>query len=234
MVRTQLDMLNVTTSYLLRSPFKPHYTLFFRHENSILTTGWRRHQWDFDSVGTIKLLARLFYSRKSISSAARRIWAWLSNIVVIYSCVGQIVHPYYSLKILNLTNLVKVKQKSSIHTCTVALSWRVGPDSLRYELGFNLSDGIWFYQVLISTWKANFENYSDVHAAKRFHNWAQSQVDYVLGAKSNGYSYMVGYGKKYPRRPHHRAASCPKDMSKVCDYSFALEKDDNPTVWGFD
>lgn len=45
---------------------------------------------------------------------------------------------------------------------------------------------------------------------------------------------MVGYGKKYPRRPHHRAASCPKDMSKVCDYSFALEKDDNPTAWDFD
>ena len=44
---------------------------------------------------------------------------------------------------------------------------------------------------------------------------------------------MVGYGKKYPRRPHHRAASCPKDMSKVCDYSFALEKDDNPTDWDF-
>lgn len=74
---------------------------------------------------------------------------------------------------------------------------------------------------------------TDLHAAKRYHNWAQSQVDYVLGAKSNGYSYMVGYGTKYPRRPHHRAASCPTDMSKVCDYSFALEKDDNPTVhWG--
>lgn len=74
---------------------------------------------------------------------------------------------------------------------------------------------------------------NDVHAAKRYHNWAQSQVDYVLGAKSNGYSYMVGYGTKYPRRPHHRAASCPVDMSKVCDYSYALEKDDNPTVhWG--
>jgi len=44
---------------------------------------------------------------------------------------------------------------------------------------------------------------------------------------------MVGYGTKYPRRPHHRGASCPVDMSKVCDYSYAMKKDDNPTVhWG--
>ena len=85
----------------------------------------------------------------------------------------------------------------------------------------------------------NYENFinwnilRDHYAAKRFHKWSQNQVDYVLGAKSNGYSYMVGYGTKYPRRPHHRGASCPVDMSKVCDYSYAMKKDDNPTVhWG--
>ena len=40
----------------------------------------------------------------------------------------------------------------------------------------------------------------DAHAARRYHKWAQSQVDYVLGAKNNGFSFMVGFGKKYPIR----------------------------------
>ena len=32
------------------------------------------------------------------------------------------------------------------------------------------------------------------------------KLDYILGAQ--GRSFLVGYGKNYPDRPHHRAASC--------------------------
>lgn len=32
------------------------------------------------------------------------------------------------------------------------------------------------------------------------------QVRYALG--DSGYSYVVGYGKKYPRQPQEQAASC--------------------------
>ena len=38
----------------------------------------------------------------------------------------------------------------------------------------------------------------DPHKARRYHKWSQSQIDYVLGAKNNGFSFMVGFGKKYP------------------------------------
>ncbi|CAL9125068.1 endoglucanase 8-like [Musa troglodytarum] len=38
---------------------------------------------------------------------------------------------------------------------------------------------------------------------------AKSQVDYVLGDNPLQMSYMVGYGKKFPQRIHHRAASVP-------------------------
>ncbi|KAK3430187.1 hypothetical protein EUGRSUZ_E01715 [Eucalyptus grandis] len=37
--------------------------------------------------------------------------------------------------------------------------------------------------------------------------FAQSQVDYILGANPNNMSYMVGYGSKYPTQVHHRGAS---------------------------
>lgn len=38
-------------------------------------------------------------------------------------------------------------------------------------------------------------------------NLAKSQVDYILGDNPRGTSYMVGYGKTYPQRVHHRGSS---------------------------
>ncbi|KAJ4785199.1 Endoglucanase [Rhynchospora pubera] len=39
--------------------------------------------------------------------------------------------------------------------------------------------------------------------------FAQSQVDYILGKNPKGLSYLVGYGSNYPRHTHHRGASIP-------------------------
>ncbi|WOL17481.1 hypothetical protein Cni_G26273 [Canna indica] len=38
-------------------------------------------------------------------------------------------------------------------------------------------------------------------------SFAKSQADYILGFNPEGISYLVGYGERYPRRVHHRAAS---------------------------
>lgn len=35
------------------------------------------------------------------------------------------------------------------------------------------------------------------------------QVDYILGSNPLNMSYMVGYGKKFPQRIHHRGSSLP-------------------------
>eukprot|EP00252_Welwitschia_mirabilis_P001600 TRINITY_DN11499_c0_g1_i1.p1 TRINITY_DN11499_c0_g1~~TRINITY_DN11499_c0_g1_i1.p1 ORF type:complete len:277 (+),score=-9.24 TRINITY_DN11499_c0_g1_i1:22-831(+) len=43
--------------------------------------------------------------------------------------------------------------------------------------------------------------------------FAKRQVDYVLGDNPKGMSYMIGYGDKYPQRPHHRASSLPSIKS---------------------
>ncbi|GLJ24834.1 hypothetical protein SUGI_0475100 [Cryptomeria japonica] len=37
--------------------------------------------------------------------------------------------------------------------------------------------------------------------------FAKLQIGYLLGRNPLGISYMVGYGSKYPRQPHHRGAS---------------------------
>lgn len=41
-------------------------------------------------------------------------------------------------------------------------------------------------------------------AAKSF---ATKQINYILGENPNNYSYIIGYGSKYPKHPHHRAAN---------------------------
>ena len=36
----------------------------------------------------------------------------------------------------------------------------------------------------------------------------QRQIDYMLG--DGGRSFLVGFGKNYPKSIHHRASSCPR------------------------
>jgi len=42
---------------------------------------------------------------------------------------------------------------------------------------------------------------------QKYSNFAESQVDYILGDNPAGFSYMVGFGDSYAQQPHHRAAS---------------------------
>jgi endoglucanase len=41
------------------------------------------------------------------------------------------------------------------------------------------------------------------------------QINYVLGHNPMNMSYVVGYGKKYPKQVHHRGASIPKSAGRV-------------------
>ncbi|CAK8692882.1 unnamed protein product [Clavelina lepadiformis] len=43
--------------------------------------------------------------------------------------------------------------------------------------------------------------------ARSYRRFAESQIHYMLG--SSGRSYVVGYGKNPPKKPHHRSSSCP-------------------------
>lgn len=45
------------------------------------------------------------------------------------------------------------------------------------------------------------------------HNLAKKQVDYILGENPMQMSYMVGYGRNFPRRIHHRGSSLPSFAS---------------------
>lgn len=44
--------------------------------------------------------------------------------------------------------------------------------------------------------------------------FAKTQIDYILGKNPRKMSYVVGFGKKYPKHVHHRGASIPKNKVK--------------------
>lgn len=61
-------------------------------------------------------------------------------------------------------------------------------------------------------------------------------MDYILGKNPSGMSYVVGFGKKYPRRLHHRGASTPSGKTIYeCKDSFRWlnsDKDDPHILYG--
>jgi len=63
--------------------------------------------------------------------------------------------------------------------------------------------------------------------------FARSQLDYILGKNPLKMSYVVGFGNKYPKRPHHRGASIPHNGVKYgCKGGFKWRetKKANPNV----
>jgi len=48
----------------------------------------------------------------------------------------------------------------------------------------------------------------DIEASKAttYHNFAKSQLEYILGENPLGISYQIGYGDYHPTKPHHRTA----------------------------
>jgi len=57
--------------------------------------------------------------------------------------------------------------------------------------------------------------------------FAKGQLDRMLG-KCEGKSFVIGFGDNFPKKPHHRAASCPTNKDEVCDWDDFNSGDDNP------
>ncbi|XP_077990256.1 endoglucanase 4-like [Glandiceps talaboti] len=55
---------------------------------------------------------------------------------------------------------------------------------------------------------------------KVYREFACNQTNYILGDNEH-HSFVIGYGKDPPCRPHHRASSCP-DLYEQCTYRNAM------------
>ncbi|XP_046331999.2 endoglucanase E-4-like isoform X1 [Haliotis rufescens] len=65
--------------------------------------------------------------------------------------------------------------------------------------------------------------------SKAYQQWAEGEIDYVLGDNPKHMSYQIGFGSSYPRSPHHRASSCP-DRPAKCDWSAFSSSSPNPQL----
>ena len=66
-------------------------------------------------------------------------------------------------------------------------------------------------------------------------SWAASQLHYLLGDNPRQQSYMIGYSGgsgmlNYPRRPHHRGASCPSAADGDCTEEQLCDACDSPWI----
>lgn len=52
----------------------------------------------------------------------------------------------------------------------------------------------------------------------KYNEYAQGQMDYLLGNNSANRSYLIGFGDSYPQHIHHRAANPDKDTAKYILY----------------
>nr|XP_045609848.1 endoglucanase E-4-like [Procambarus clarkii] len=80
--------------------------------------------------------------------------------------------------------------------------------------------------AFLSLWAAKYGVDTDLN-----NEWGARQMDQLLGANTRyNMSFVVGFGDKYPERPHHRGSSCP-EPPEVCDFGWAFtQPGPNPHV----
>ncbi|KAF9620813.1 hypothetical protein IFM89_014750 [Coptis chinensis] len=70
---------------------------------------------------------------------------------------------------------------------------------------------------MLSSRRATFSCNGKLYTPKDLRKFAISQADYVLGKNPLKMSFLVSYGRKYPKHVHHVGASIPANANTGCD-----------------
>ena len=86
--------------------------------------------------------------------------------------------------------------------------WVNGKGNIKYTKGGFAHRAAWGSVPVTSSAAYLARLYHDtVKSDSRYSDFANNQVDYILGDNPANLSYMVGFGDKYPQRPHHRGSA---------------------------
>ena len=86
--------------------------------------------------------------------------------------------------------------------------WLNGKENIKYTAGGFAHRAKWGSIPVTSSAAFLAQLYNDtVKQDSRYSNFANQQVDYILGDNPANLSYMIGFGNHYPQRPHHRGSS---------------------------
>ena len=94
---------------------------------------------------------------------------------------------------------------SGIQYTEGGLAWLGGWGSLRYAANTA------FIASIYSDYLTEYN--LDETKAQQYNQFAQQQIDYILGDNPNNFSYMIGFGENYPQQPHHRGSSGATDWT---------------------
>ena len=86
--------------------------------------------------------------------------------------------------------------------------WINGGGNINYTSGGFAHRATWGSVPVTSSAAYLAQLYNDtVKEDSRYSDFANNQVDYILGDNPANLSYMIGFGDKYPERPHHRGSA---------------------------
>ena len=86
--------------------------------------------------------------------------------------------------------------------------WVNGGGNIKYTNGGFAHRAAWGSVPVTSSAAYLAQLYNDtVKQDSRYSDFANNQVDYILGDNPKNYSYMIGFGDNYPERPHHRGSA---------------------------
>ena len=86
--------------------------------------------------------------------------------------------------------------------------WINGGGNIQYTQGGFAHRAPWASVPLTGSAAYLAELYNDtVKEDSRYSDFANNQIDYILGDNPLDYSYMIGFGDNYPERPHHRGSA---------------------------
>ena len=86
--------------------------------------------------------------------------------------------------------------------------WINGGGNINYTSGGFAHRAAWGSVPVTSSAAYLAQLYNDtVKEDSRYSDFANNQVDYILGDNPANLSYMIGFGENYPERPHHRGSA---------------------------
>ncbi len=86
--------------------------------------------------------------------------------------------------------------------------WINGTGNIQYTNGGFAHRARWGSVPITGSAAFLAELYHDtVNPDSRYTNFANNQIDYILGDNPANLSYMIGFGENYPERPHHRGSA---------------------------
>ncbi|GEM_PF-3109139 len=170
----------------------PFYTSYSGYNDELAYAA----AWLYKATGETKYLqdAQKYMEKKKNDVYWAMSWDNVS-VLAAYLLYNTTDDSQYSDIVKNHLNAV-MKQEKTDGGLTFFLQW----GSLRYA-----ANG-----AFVSLLYANTLPKNDSYRATLI-NYAQSQIDYILGDNPRKSSYVIGFGNNYPINPHHRAAHYSKE-----------------------